>query len=143
MTAFNTILKCFFTPFLLAGVIFTSCGDNQSTLFVALSPEKPGVLFNNRIMENDSINILEEEYVFNGGGVLAADFDNNGLTDLFFTGNQVSNRLYLNKGNFIILIGEKYVMEVHLYPTTGFLDLVVNGNQERIILFKLKKKMMK
>ncbi len=100
MTAFNTILKCFFTPFLLAGVIFTSCGDNQSTLFVALSPEKTGVLFNNRIMENDSINILEEEYVFNGGGVLAADFDNNGLTDLFFTGNQVSNRLYLNKGNF-------------------------------------------
>ena len=100
MKGFGMIMKCFFVPFLLFSVLITSCMGNQSKLFVSLKPENTGVLFNNHIEENDSINILDEEYVFNGGGVLAADFDNNGLVDLFFTGNQVSNRLYLNKGNF-------------------------------------------
>ena len=49
-------------------------------------------------METDSLNILSNEYIFNGGGVAIADFDKNGLPDIFFTGNQVENTLFLNQG---------------------------------------------
>ena len=59
-----------------------------------------GINFNNRITENDSINPLDMEFLYNGGGVAAGDFNNDGLTDLYFTASQTSNKLYLNKGEF-------------------------------------------
>ena len=64
-----------------------------------LSPEESGIDFNNVITETDDFNILSEEYIFNGGGVAVSDFNNDGYPDLFFTGNMVSNELYLNKGD--------------------------------------------
>ncbi len=66
--------------------------------FKKLDSGQTGIRFNNRIAENDSINILDLEYVYNGGGVAVTDFNNDGLTDVLFTGNQVGNQLYLNKG---------------------------------------------
>ena len=50
--------------------------------------------------ETDSFNILSYEYIYNGGGVGIADFNNDQKPDIFFTGNQVPNKLYLNEGNF-------------------------------------------
>jgi hypothetical protein len=83
---------------LLLIIVLTACRNKQS-LFTELSANKTSITFSNRITENDSINILDNEYVYNGGGVGIADFNNDGLQDIYFTGNMVSNKLYLNKGN--------------------------------------------
>lgn len=84
---------------LLFFIIFSlsSC-KKESTLFTQLSAEDTGITFSNRITENDTMNVLEFEYVYNGGGVALGDFNNDNLTDIYFTGNQVANKLYLNKG---------------------------------------------
>ena len=76
-----------------------SCSKRTDTLFELHSTKTTGIEFNNRIVESDTFNILTDEYIFNGGGVAVGDFNNDGLPDLYFTGNQVSNALYLNKGN--------------------------------------------
>lgn len=78
---------------------FVAC-KNDSPLFVLQEAQHTGINFTNTITETDEFNILTDEYIFNGGGVAVADFDQNGLPDLFFTGNQVENKLYLNEGDF-------------------------------------------
>jgi len=82
----------------LLGLI-TACSQ-EKTLFELRSSDDTGIDFNNQIIESDSFNILTDEYIFNGGGLVVADFDQNGLPDLFFAGNQVANKLYLNRGEF-------------------------------------------
>lgn len=57
------------------------------------------IAFNNRIDESDTLNVMTFEYIYNGGGIGVGDFDNDGLSDLFFAGNMTSSRLYLNKGD--------------------------------------------
>src|SRR3989454_1631378 len=71
----------------------------QRPLFKLLSPAHTGVTFANTITTNDSLNAQTDVYVYNGAGVAVGDIDNDGLPDIFFTGNMVSSRLYLNKGN--------------------------------------------
>ncbi|MCP9763023.1 VCBS repeat-containing protein [Lacihabitans soyangensis] len=82
----------------IISITFLSCKDN--TLFTKIEASDSGIQFSNRIIENDSINILDFEYVYNGSGVGIADFNKDGLQDVFFSGNQVANKLYLNKGDF-------------------------------------------
>lgn len=84
---------------LLTAVVI-SCSDKKDTLFSKISSDHSGITFNNQIVETDSFNILTSEYIFNGGGVAVGDFNNDDKPDLFFTGNQVPNKLYLNQGNF-------------------------------------------
>ena len=86
--------------FLLLCLITTSCSKKPKTLFQLKHSQNTGVTFNNRIIETDSTNILTEEYIFNGGGVGVGDFNNDEMPDLFFAGNQVPNKLYLNEGGF-------------------------------------------
>ncbi len=86
--------------FVVTGISFllSSCTDRH-TLFKKISPGHSGIYFNNVVVENDSINPLDMEYLYNGGGVAVGDFNNDGLADLYFTASTVSNKLYINKGN--------------------------------------------
>jgi hypothetical protein len=89
-----TYLKFLFGMALLV----MACQSKPETLFEKLPPEESGVIFENKLEESPTVNIMSYEYTYNGGGVAAGDFNNDGKCDLFFTGNTVSNRLYLNLG---------------------------------------------
>ncbi len=67
--------------------------------FTTLDPKQTGVDFVNQIDETYGRNQLTYDYFYNGGGVAIADFDNDGLADLFFCGSDCPNRIYKNKGN--------------------------------------------
>src|SRR5476649_1389501 len=90
--------KFYFSAFLLFSLCLFSC--KKHTLFQQISSSHSGIHFNNLITESDSINPLDITNIYNGGGVGIGDFNNDGLQDIYFTGNMVSNRLYLNKGDF-------------------------------------------
>jgi len=82
-------------------VILFSGGCEQrrpETLFTRLSPAVSGIDFNNVVNETDSTHSFINEFGYMGGGVGIGDFNNDGLKDIYFTGNQVSSRLYINKG---------------------------------------------
>jgi enediyne biosynthesis protein E4 len=88
---------------LVAGsLLLQACNSETSTgLFKKISSAHSGIRFNNVVTENDSINPLDLEFLYNGGGVAAGDFNNDGLTDIYFTASTTSNKLYLNKGGFV------------------------------------------
>jgi hypothetical protein len=81
---------------LLIVVTCLACEPQPDTLFTALPAAQTGVQFTNTITENDSFNLVDYYYVYNGGGVAVGDLNNDNLPDLYFTGNQVPDRLYLN-----------------------------------------------
>ena len=72
----------------------------RDTLFQSVPARETGIGFENTLTPDLDNNIFEYDYFYNGGGVAAADFNNDGLTDLFFSGNQVAGKLYLNAGGF-------------------------------------------
>ncbi len=72
---------------------------NKPHLFTLLTPEQTNVHFENTLTEGLNTNILVYEYFYNGGGVAAGDFNNDGLVDLYFTSNMGDNKLYLNMGH--------------------------------------------
>ncbi|HEU4574594.1 MAG TPA: VCBS repeat-containing protein, partial [Chitinophagaceae bacterium] len=86
---------------LLAGTILSlsACQSSSKTLFKKITVDKSGIHFNNAVTENDTVNPIDLEYLYNGGGVAVGDFNNDGLPDLYFTGSMVPNKLYLNKGS--------------------------------------------
>jgi ASPIC and UnbV/FG-GAP-like repeat len=88
-----------FLSVLLILSLLLACHQNH-TLFEKISSSHSGIIFNNNIVENDTINPIDVVNIYNGGGVGIGDFNNDGLPDIYFGGNMVSNRLYLNKGHF-------------------------------------------
>lgn len=77
-----------------------ACGGKPDTLFESMSPASTGVNFKNILRETDDFHVLKYGYFYNGGGVAVGDVNNDGLADIYFTGNLVGSRLYLNKGNW-------------------------------------------
>jgi hypothetical protein len=77
-----------------------SCTPENEKLFSKLSDRDTGIDFINTNHETERSNILTYEYFYNGGGVALGDINNDGLTDIYFTSNLFSNKLYLNEGNF-------------------------------------------
>ena len=83
----------------LAALLVVSCqGSRESRVFRLLTARETGITFANKITTTDSLNVQSDVYVYNGAGVAVGDVDNDGRLDIFFAGNQVSSRLYLNKG---------------------------------------------
>lgn len=77
--------------------LLISC-KSKNQLFEKLNSGDTNIDFVNQITENEIDNVLNYEYFYNGGGVASADFNNDGLQDLYYTANQGTDKLYLNKG---------------------------------------------
>jgi len=73
---------------------------SELPLFTPMHPEYTGVDFTNTLEEDAYRNVILYQYYYNGGGVALGDVNQDGWVDIFFTGNTVSNRLYLNKGDW-------------------------------------------
>jgi enediyne biosynthesis protein E4 len=87
--------------YFLCFFILISCTSNKDTpLFTTVTAETSGIAFNNAINEDDQMNMINYQYLYNGGGVGIGDFNNDSLPDVYFTSTLGSNKLYLNKGNF-------------------------------------------
>ena len=73
---------------------------SSSTQFSLIPSNQSSINFSNTVKETEALNFLNYSNIYNGGGVATADFNNDGLVDVFFVANQLSNKLYLNKGDF-------------------------------------------
>lgn len=78
----------------------TSKPEISSTLFSLLPSDSTGISFFNRVENSKEMNIFKYRNFYNGGGVAIGDINNDGLADIYLTGNKVANKLYLNKGNW-------------------------------------------
>ena len=73
--------------------------DEVETLFTLLNSEETGIDFFNEVKNQKNFNIFKYRNFYNGGGVAIGDINNDGLADIYLTGNMVANKLYLNKGD--------------------------------------------
>lgn len=93
-------MKLFGFLFFIGIICIGACKPKKAGegIFKLLSASETGIGFVNKNIVSDSVNILDYLYFYNGAGVAAADFNNDGLQDLYFVSNQGPNKLYLNKG---------------------------------------------
>ena len=90
----------------MIGVLIISCSnpstrkENQKPLLELVAPDHSNIHFNNELFEDKDLNIITFEYFYNGAGVAVGDINNDGLQDIWFSGNMVDSKLYLNQGGF-------------------------------------------
>ena len=119
--------------YLLFIVFIFSCNkdENNQLLFSEVNTK---IKFQNKLTNTTSLNILNYLYYYNGAGVATADFDNDGLLDIYFTGNQVEDELYLNKSN---LIFENVILPSNFKNVNGWTTgvTIVDINQDGLMDF--------
>lgn len=85
--------------YILPVLLLAGCRNEEKKWFTKRTPQQSGISFSNNIFDNDASYSFINEFGYMGGGVGIGDFNNDGLQDIVFTGNQVSSRLYINTGN--------------------------------------------
>ncbi len=98
MLFIKMVLRSYMLILLIISVLFGTT-QNVAPLFKLHPSTYTGISFANKLFENDTLNILNQANIYNGGGIGIGDFNNDGLQDIYFAGNMVSNKLYLNKGS--------------------------------------------
>ena len=89
--------------FVVVACLLAGCSapeKNDGTLFASIPSEQTGITFANNLSFDKDFNIYTYRNYYNGGGVAIADINNDGLLDVYLTGNMSPNKLYLNKGDF-------------------------------------------
>ncbi|NNJ88271.1 MAG: VCBS repeat-containing protein [Eudoraea sp.] len=110
-------------------VLLLGCGKTGGDLFTNPPAKDTGISFSNDITETNDLNILDYLYFYNGGGVAIGDINGDDLPDIYFSGNQVKNKLYLNKGNLTFEdITEKAGVAGNSSWNTGTVMGDVNGD---------------
>lgn len=93
------------TPLLVGSLLLAVQGCNTTSppaevgAFTPMEATHTGIDFQNTVENTDKLNIFNYRNFYNGGGVAIGDINNDGLADVYFTGNLERNKLYLNKGN--------------------------------------------
>ena len=88
------------TVFSLSLIFFISCTPSSDKMFTLMPSNFTGIKFKNLLQYTESFNVLTYGNFYYGGGVSIGDINNDGLSDIYFTGNMVGSKLYLNQGNF-------------------------------------------
>jgi enediyne biosynthesis protein E4 len=115
--------------FYLAIAVFAVSACNNRKVFMELDAAESGIHFENKLTPTEDINIIDYLYFYNGGGVAVGDINGDSLPDLYFSGNQVKNKLYLNKGNLKFEdITQKAGVEGNSTWDTGSIMGDVNGD---------------
>ena len=124
-----------------AAIIFFSCSHpRKDGLFTRLLPDESGIHFRNDLNDDDSSASFINEFGYMGGGVGVGDFNNDGLKDIFFTANQSSCRLYINKGNNQFEdITEKAGVTTHVWATGVSIADINNDGYDDIYVSVLGK----
>lgn len=124
----NTNISRYFCFFLFCIFLLGCKKQTDETLFHRLNPSETGIDFVNQLVESDTFNIVDFDYIYNGSGVGIADLNGDGLSEIFFGGNQVTSKLYLNSGefNFEDVTEKSHVTTQSWVEGVTFLD--INGD---------------
>ena len=130
-----SILKIISFSLWIVILFFCSCAKEISTievnsLFTLLPSEVTGIHFENKLADETKFNVFKYRNYYNGGGVAVGDINNDGLSDIYLTGNHLPNKLFLNEGNFHFrdITQVAGVFGQHKWSTgVAFVD--INGDQ--------------